>query len=300
LVWFSKQTEIKLEGDALISPTELSAELHQAGLGEIAGAVERLAQPSIRLISHPDGDRDGAIGASRLGGNPDLPPDTPWPACQDIPMSFIAQINLAAIDPYDLYHVLPPKGLLSFFYDSKQQIYGDQPDDRRGWKVMYFPETPNGLELTPFPAGLPREARFNRCDFTCSNELTLPSAPKQIDPNLPWTPGQTQSYENFLSSYPTPGDHAEIHHRMLGYPEQLQDDMQLQCALVSHGFKSTDEPGAQKYVAHKSDWQLLLQVDSDENAGMRWGSSGMLYYWIELQDLQAQRFNRVWLILQSE
>ncbi len=284
----------------MISPTELSTELHQSGLGEIAGAIERLAKLSIRLTSHPDGDQANTVGASRLGGIPDLPPGTPWPACRGNPMSFIAQIDLTALDPFDLYHLLPSKGLLSFFYDSKQQTYGDQPDDRAGWKVLYFPEAPQGLKPVPFPAGLPQQARFNSCQIIYSNELTLPSAPKQIDPNLNWTAEQTQSYEKFLAAFPTPGDRSEIHNRMFGYPEQLQDDMQLQCALVSHGYTHPDEPGSQKFVDHKSDWQLLLQVDSDENAGMRWGSTGMLYYWIELQDLQAQRFNRVWLILQSE
>jgi len=45
---------------------------------------------------------------------------------------------------------------------------------------------------------------------------------------------------------------------------------------------------------------LLLQIDSDENAGMRWGDEGMLYYWMKRDDLQRQRFDTTWLVLQSE
>jgi uncharacterized protein YwqG len=49
-----------------------------------------------------------------------------------------------------------------------------------------------------------------------------------------------------------------------------------------------------------SDWQLLLQVDSDEHAEMRWATAGMVYYWIKLADLRAGRFDETWLVLQSE
>jgi len=33
---------------------------------------------------------------------------------------------------------------------------------------------------------------------------------------------------------------------------------------------------------------------------MRWGSFGMIDYWIKVKDLQARAFNRTWLVLQSE
>jgi uncharacterized protein YwqG len=87
---------------------------------------------------------------------------------------------------------------------------------------------------------------------------------------------------------------------MLGYPDQLQDDMQLQCALASNGIRSLDDPRAPEAISEKADWLLLLQVDSDENAGIRWGSFGMIDYWIKVKDMQARDFNRTWLVLQSE
>jgi uncharacterized protein YwqG len=43
-----------------------------------------------------------------------------------------------------------------------------------------------------------------------------------------------------------------------------------------------------------------LQVDSNEQAGMHWASSGMLYYWITRSDLHAQQFGTTWLVLQSD
>ncbi len=128
----------------------------------------------------------------------------------------------------------------------------------------------------------------------------MPSAPRQYCPDLDWTQDEVKQYEQFLARFPDPEDHGRVHHRMLGYPDQLQDDMQLQCALASNGIRGLDDPRAAAAIAEKNDWLLLFQVDSDENAGMRWGSAGMIYYWIKMQDLRNGAFDRTWLVLQSD
>jgi uncharacterized protein YwqG len=87
---------------------------------------------------------------------------------------------------------------------------------------------------------------------------------------------------------------------MFGCPDQIQDDMQLQCALYSNGFSGPDDPGVASAAAQKGVWQLLLQVDSDETIGMRWATSGMLYFWLEKEALHQRQFDRSWLVMQSE
>ena len=76
--------------------------------------------------------------------------------------------------------------------------------------------------------------------------------------------------------------------------------MRLQCQLVSHGITDETDPHAAELAKGAMDWLLLLQIDSDEHAGMRWGNAGMLYYWIKRDDLKAQHFDDTWLVLQSE
>ncbi|MDQ3090683.1 MAG: YwqG family protein [Actinomycetota bacterium] len=44
---------------------------------------------------------------------------------------------------------------------------------------------------------------------------------------------------------------------------------------------------------------LLLQVDSDEAAGMMLGDVGRLYLWIHRDDLAARRFDRATLEFQA-
>ena len=119
-------------------------------------------------------------------------------------------------------------------------------------------------------------------------------------PDLDWTNDERKQYEEFLAKYPSAADRAAVHHRLLGHPDELQDDMHLQCALMSHGISSVNDPRAAQVAQTALDWRLLLQIDSDEQAGMEWGNDGMIYYWIEQDALRAQRFENVWMVLQSE
>src|SRR5262249_49937398 len=59
---------------------ELEAVLDQAGLGEWSPRLAAAARHAIILEPGPvEEDADAPIGASRLGGMPDLPSRVPWP-----------------------------------------------------------------------------------------------------------------------------------------------------------------------------------------------------------------------------
>jgi uncharacterized protein YwqG len=93
-------------------------------------------------------------------------------------------------------------------------------------------------------------------------------------------------------------------HRMLGLPYLIQGDvMEIECQLASNGVymghaKAYSDPRHDHLRAGAQEWQLLLQVDSDETAEMAWGDDGMLYYWIRRRDLRALDFSDTWLVLQ--
>jgi uncharacterized protein YwqG len=281
--------------------TELAAKLMvNPGLWGMAGEIEKLARSSIRLTAKPAAQGALPAGVSHLGGLPDLPAGTAWPMWKSTPLAFIAQVRLEEAAPFDPQGYLPKSGLLSFFYDAQQDTYGADPADRGGWQVLYHRDDPSSWQPLQPPSGLPAEALFKPCPVTFTPELTLPTAPAQVQPELKWSEAQIKHYEQFLKSFPTHEDHGTLHHRMLGYPEQIQDDMQAQCALMANGVKSIDDPRAGELLKGKADWQLLFQVDSDYNAGMKWATSGLLYYWIERQALAEARFDHTWLVLQAE
>jgi uncharacterized protein YwqG len=279
--------------------TGVHATFVAAGLSRLLKDIDDIARPSIRLLTTPVDESTVALGTSKIGGVPDLPSGVPWPECHGLPQSFIAQIRLADIGQYDVENVLPHAGMLWFFYDAQQQTFGENPTDKGCWRV-FFREDLTGLQRTTPSAQLPTASQFKACSIRCATEITLSQYPKLDVPHFDWTDDEQKNYETLLSTFPNPEDHAAIHDRLLGNPDTLQDDMRLQCQLVSHGITDDSDPRAAEVAKGAMDWQLLLQMDSDEHAGMRWGNAGMLYYWVKRDDLKAHRFDDTWLVLQSE
>jgi uncharacterized protein YwqG len=283
-----------------LDKTGVQAAFTAAGLSRLVKDIDLLARPSIRLHTTPVAESTLRVGASKLGGSPDLPAGTAWPDWHGLPQSFIAQIRLADVREYDQSRSLPQDGLLWFFYDASQQTFGADPADRGGWRVIFQDGEPAGLRRTPAPAALPAESQFKSCSVGFVSELTLPQEPRLELTSYDWTDEEQKRYEELLPTFPDPADHAAIHHRLLGNPDTIQDDMRQQCQLVSQGVTDDSDPRAARLSKGLLDWQLLLQVDSDENSGMRWGDQGMLYYWMKRADLQGRRFDSTWLILQSD
>jgi hypothetical protein len=77
----------------------------------LRGRMRRLARPSLLLVPAT------SPGFSKLGGDPDLPDDTAWPAIRGRPCAFLAQIELAAFQQNAPLDWLPAAGLLYAFVD---------------------------------------------------------------------------------------------------------------------------------------------------------------------------------------
>ena len=277
----------------------VQAAFEVAGLSRLVKDIDFLAKDSIRLYTTMVGENDLSIGTSRIGGVPDVMPDFKWPERNEVPQSFIAQVNLEEVHPYDTNAVLPSRGMLWFFYDAKQETYGADPTDRGGWSVMYRKDY-SGLQRMAAPQKLPAESQFKACSVSFANEVTLSQSPKLDVPDFDWTDDEVKKYETLLSTFPTPEDHGAVHHQLLGNPQTIQDDMRLECQLASHGVTDINDPRAKELSKGAKEWQLLLQIDTDEDIGMRWGDAGMIYYWLRASDLQKCDFDDSWLVLQSD
>ena len=280
---------------------QIKAAMTKAGLKRQARDIDIIALPAIRLITTPKEEASIQVGESRLGGLPDLPADIQWPQWKGIPQTFIVQLRLEEIQSCKAARLLPSKGMLWFFYDSKQETYGEKPEDQGGWQVLYRAEVTK-LQRVTAPKALPEKSIIPACSIQFSDEWTLPQEPPVEKPDLKWSDDDVEQYENILADHPgeNENDKKLPRHHLLGYPDTLQDDMRLQCAMMVNGITSSSDPRVDELDKHSHDWHLLLQIDTDERIGMRWGSMGMLYYWINEADLQAANFDKTWLVLQSE
>jgi uncharacterized protein YwqG len=79
--------------------------------------------------------------------------------------------------------------------------------------------------------------------------------------------------------------------------------MEVECQLASNGVylgdsKAWNDPQYDHLKTAAADWQLLLQVDSDDMLGTAWGADGRIYYWMRRQDLAIGDFDNTWLVRQ--
>jgi uncharacterized protein YwqG len=272
----------------------LTDELKQAGLGAHINEILELARVSARIERTRCEQSELARGASRLGGTADLPAGFAWPVFEERPLAFIAQFDLAALPR--TVRELPSAGTLAFFYDDETMRWGFDPKDVGSAHVAYFPA---GTVLIPTPT--PEPARtFHPCAVTLARTVDLPSLNDLVCQPLREKLKQSEraAYEKLVAS------NDETYHHLLGHPQLVQNDMRVQCELVSHGFNTGSPEGYQAGKAFAEggiNWTLLLQIDTDDEddgPGWMWGDVGRIYFWLTRQDLEAQRFDRSWLCLQ--
>jgi hypothetical protein len=117
----------------------LAKAIAEAGVPELKGPAFRLARPALRMEPVAEAAKKIPIGASKIGGLPDLPPDVAWPTgdnCKAIYnddtagveglAGFLAQVNLEEIALTQAAKDLPKTGVLSFF--CFQDMENDRPD----------------------------------------------------------------------------------------------------------------------------------------------------------------------------
>lgn len=273
----------------------------KAGFSLLLPHLDALVRPSIRLLATPTDEAAVNVGVSKLGGSPDLPPDASWPVYKGTPQSFIMQLRLEELTAYAAASVLPRQGMLWFFYDAAQETYGDDPANKGGWCVLFKDHGLDTLARTSAPVASSQKQRFAPCALRFAEELTLSMQPPLEVPGLAWSDHDQEAFDELVEQFTTAaGGALPPRHRLFGFPDTIQDDMREQCQTITQGIVDPNDPRYAEVAKGYRDWHLLLQVDSDERIGMRWSSSGMLYYWMRWTDLQAHRFDTTWLILQAE
>lgn len=142
----------------------LNERLATAHASKLRKKLLPLARPALRMKPTGKGSRGLSVGASKLGGVPDLPPGFAWPLGRDCRATynqdtagveelagFVAQVNFAEIADTQASRTLglPPEGVLSFF----SYTDADWPDVV-GAMAVFFPDAAKLVSTKP-PKGQP-------------------------------------------------------------------------------------------------------------------------------------------------
>lgn len=273
----------------------LRALAHQHLSSDVAERWVSLLRPAVRLEAA--GGADTVVG--RLGGLPHLPADVEWPSWQGHgPLSFVASLDCGALPVAALDIDLPPEGTLSFFYFDGQMDDGDAmvlAEDRESWagaRVLYTSPGETSVERAA-PRGLrpyPQVPLAARTGLTAAE----PWHPQLRDAFAPGAPlGNRYDHpvcaQDFLEAM-WEFDVA-AGHQIGGHAHAIQNPVEIEVAEAVLGEAATARD-ARVLDQEISDWVLLAQIDSDDDAAMMWGDAGTLYWLIRPVDLTERRFDR--------
>lgn len=294
---------------------ELKFKLDTNGLGKYFDKFLPFVRNTIRLYPQEADEDNMATGQTKIGGRPDLPADIRWVTETNTvetvqkkfvffsskkqhtvtkPLSFIAQINLSETAPLDEENLLPKTGMLYFFYSADQEASGFDYSDKNKFKVIYWNGNFSELRKVDFPDDLPDHACYKPCAVTIKPEISLPSYGHEMYADFDETDDNS-----FWEHVYNDGNL----NKLLGYSDNIQNDMELECELVTNGLYCGDasgfnDPRAKALEPNAKDWRLLLQIDSNEENEMMWGDCGRLYFWIKKDDLLNRNFDKSWFSMQ--
>ena len=305
--WYAEEP-VSMSVEQLVREAEAERERVRR---EVTAFFERTQRREIAISHHPAQEKL-PVGASKFYGTPDLPADFDWPyykgtdfedVTKNRPLAFLAQINLGEAAPYDRTGLLPKTGVLSFFYETVSMEWGFELKSEGYARVYYFPET-EGLVPTQIPEET-KEWSVGEQALTFADAVSLLSSSaysRRSGKEVDW-----DTYNELRAEF---GYDAAAHEdnpmKMLGYADEIQNEMEPECELYSRGIdgdmqEELSEEEEAELVRNAADrWVLLFQMGTveDGETELMYGDCGLIYFWIRKEDLAARNFHRVRLILQ--
>ena len=245
-------------------------------------------------------------GKSKIGGRPYLPEDFIWPYYQGFPLSFLAQINLEEVNSFDKDKLLPNAGMLYFFYEPETEERGYNLQCKGCAKVFYY-EVFSSFSLIDFPQDMGADYKIPEFKVNLKSYKSLPSYENfyLLLKEQEFFKNHNISFKDFVPIYNELFIPNHNYTKLLGYPEVIQNSMEVQCAAVTMGFNIGNGVNPSKEYEEEikkasKDWILLFQMDTIETDDyeLMFGDSGHIYFWIRKEDLANKNFENIWLILQ--
>lgn len=269
----------------------VTALAHQHLPAQAAADFLAMLRPALRLVHA--GESDPVI--AQLGGLPTLPINS-WPVWDGHgPLSHVLSFDCAPIAQLLPGLGIPQDGRLAFFYfdgaydDFQSTVGAWDPSTRSGFRVLHLhPERSTRTNITnaatPAPPGL---KPFAPVALTAVRTLTWPAHETPMAEGV-WLRHGLAGPRDGVAADPVralydalwelPGAGYDTH-QIGGHPCPQQGPVEMEIEQLRRGLAGEPfEWGDPDVQSAASNWQLLLQVASDDDADMMWGDVGQLYY----------------------
>jgi|GEM_PF-1153684 Uncharacterized protein conserved in bacteria len=292
LIWNKLDSEarlkIELSGLPYDEPKLIDRLVEMRGLQEHRKAIRKLARPAILLRTKRSTESKIPLGATKIGGRPDLPRSVAWPVYQDgKPLAFLAQINLGEIAKLKSpIKGLPSKGLLSIFSawgwmedgDGGPQTPNSYGEGQKGWTAVIHTPPRAKLQRLKTPR---RVNAFKAAAVIPTPILSLPNS--RAEPPLAKLGLSDKDYERI--------DDMQSDFRSL----QMSHWLGNRDSLASHHLLGGYALFQQEFPRHLLDLGLamFLQIGTDSKTGMCWGDGGELTWYADPKALAKGRFERL-------
>ena len=247
-----------------------------------AEALAAVCRPALRLVPVPG--TDVPVGASKIGGLPDLPPDAEWPRGQFGPMTLCGQLRLTDTSDLAGFEGWTPRDeLLCFFADLDE----DSSEVVGGRVIAAQLDT---LARREAPADIPPASVFMEEAVLDLVPVLTPPMSFDFGPDLEhdfdgddWK-AWGRFYESLGCGEPiiTAG-----HHQLLGQPWQVGSLDPVWMGGVR--LASPDEDPSEG----DAPFRLLAQFTNDNAANIEIGDGGAIYFVGRSTDFAVGSFDEV-------
>ena len=246
--------------------------------------LEATLQPYIQICVQPG---QTTLTQSKFLGLPYWPLDCVYPRDADgFPMLLLAQLNFTEIPALPDF---PDHGILQVFISARDELYGadlesfETMQSQKRFRVYYFEDIEQvsqciqdfeflRTQLSNQDLILPADKEC-QLTFEVRDSVISPSdyrfeqclGPQFFDQ---FGLEKEECRESYWQAFSAQG------HRMGGYAFFTQADPRSE-------------------APEDEDWTLLLQIDSDDSAGVMWGDLGVGHFFIPRLNLQRRDFSRI-------
>lgn len=250
-----------------------------------------MLRPALRL----EHAAAGTPVIAQLGGLPTLPINS-WPVWEGHgPLAHVLSFDCGPVSTLLPELGLPAEGRLAFFYfderydDFESTVGSWDASTSPGFRVTHLhPELSTRAHMTdaasPAPPGL---APFRPVPLAAVRTLTWPSYEAPAAQAIWDKHGLTGPRSGVAAAgvnalyealWKLPGGGYDTH-QIGGHACPQQGPVELEAEQLKRGLAGEPFDWADPAVrSAASDWQLLVQVASDDDADMMWGDVGQLYY----------------------